>query len=289
MEDVSVMSPVAKLTSDIRSASASLGDDEARFLVDAYYQMQRNRIRSGNQIRAVGDAEPHAVLTWLMEQDATLENQIKGALERYAKAHKAGPWMFSVKGIGPVLSAGLLAHIDITKAPTVGHIWRFAGLDPTVKWGKGEKRPWNASLKTLCWKIGESFVKVSGDDAAFYGCVYRERKELEIRQNEAGLYSQQAAKVLEERRIGKETDAYKNYSAGRLPPAHIHARAKRYAVKLFLSSLHMIWYFRHYGVLPAKPYVIEVLGHAHFVSPPNIEIVPGLSAALSAQGPRSVC
>src|SRR5581483_161544 len=25
-------------------------------------------------------------------------------------------------------------HIDIEKAPTAGHIWRFAGLDPTLRW-----------------------------------------------------------------------------------------------------------------------------------------------------------
>jgi hypothetical protein len=44
----------------------------------------------------------------------------------------------------------LLARIDIVKAPTAGHIWRYAGLDPTVRWNKGEKRPWNAGLKVLC-------------------------------------------------------------------------------------------------------------------------------------------
>ena len=38
------------------------------------------------------------------------------------------------RGIGPVIAAGLLANIDIKQAPTVGHIWRFAGLDPTNKW-----------------------------------------------------------------------------------------------------------------------------------------------------------
>ena len=92
-----------------------------------------------------------------------------------------------------MIAAGLEAHIDITRAPTVGHIWRYAGLDPTCEWRKGEKRPWNASLKTLCWKIGESFVKVSGKEKSLYGRLWKERKELEEKRNAAGEFADQAA------------------------------------------------------------------------------------------------
>lgn len=266
-----ILNPIEKLTKDLRNAAVTLGDDEARFLVDAYYQMQANRIVADNQIRSVEKSEtpePHAVLNWLSDQNTTLENQIKGALERYAKSHIAGPWLFSVCGIGPVLAAGLVAHIEIEKAPTVGHIWRFAGLDPTSKWEKGEKRPWNASLKTLCWKIGESFVKVSGNDKDYYGKIYKARKESEIAKNEAGDFAEQAAAVLAAKKIGKSTDAYAAYSIGKLPPAHIHARAKRYAVKLFLAHLHEVWYKAHFGTMPPKPYAIAILGHAHQIPPP---------------------
>ena len=66
---------------------------------------------------------------------------------------------------------------------TVGHIWRFAELDPTQTWEEGQRRPWNASLKTLSWKIGESFVRRSRDEDATYGRFYRERKQLEIERN----------------------------------------------------------------------------------------------------------
>ena len=31
-------------------------------------------------------------------------------------------------------------------------------------------------LKELCWKIGESFVKVKGNPADIYGKIYEERK-----------------------------------------------------------------------------------------------------------------
>jgi hypothetical protein len=177
--------------------------------------------------------------------------------------------MLSIVGIGPVIAAGMLAHIDITKAPTVGHIWRFAGLDPTLKWEKGQKRPWNAELKTLCWKLGESFVKSSGHEASFYGPIYATRKKLETERNEAGAFAEQAAAALAAKRYRADTVARQAYEAGKLPPARIHLRATRYAVKLFLSHLHHVWYEVEFRMPPPKPFVISHMGHVDYIPPPN--------------------
>jgi hypothetical protein len=260
---------IRKLSKDERIASKTLGNDEARFLVDAYYQMQENRIRADGQVRSMskGD-EPHEVLSWLADMNRVLENQIKLALDAYSMSTPVGQWMRAQFGIGPVIAAGLLAHLDITKAPVAGAFWSFAGLDPTKVWDKGQKRPWNGQLKTLCWKLGESFVKVSGNPDAFYGHIYKQRKDYETRQNEAGAYAEQAKTKLERFKIGKETDAYACYSNGKLPPNHIHARAKRYTVKLFLSHLHEVMYRDYYGCPPPKPFAIEHLGHAHIIPVP---------------------
>jgi len=59
------------------------------------------------------------------------------------------------------------------------------------------------------------------------------------------------------------------YSKGILPPAHIHARAKRPIVKLFLSHWHKVAYQVHYGEKPPSPYAIEHLGHVHEIPVPN--------------------
>lgn len=261
-----LLEPVDRLSKDMRAAAATLSRGEARFLVDAYYKMQEDRIRAAHQGRDLGRAnEPCDVLAWLQQQSETLEHQVARALDAYSAADPVGAWSRSVLGIGPVIAAGLLAHIDIEKAPTAGHIWRFAGLDPTQKWGKGQKRPWNASLKTLCWKIGESFVKVSGKEDSFYGKVYRERKALEEARNERREYADQAADTLANKKIGRDTEAYKHYREGKLPPARIHARAKRYAVKLFLSHWHEVAYKERYGVAPPLPYPIAQGGHAHVI------------------------
>lgn len=271
-ESAAVLEPLVKLSRDLKLASANLSTTEARYLVDSYYQMQAGRIRADNQIRSIEKSdvpEPHGTLGWVSDNAAMLERSIHGALDVYGDAHLVGRWSKSIVGIGPVISAGLIANIDITKAPTVGHIWRFAGLDPTVSWDKGEKRPWNASLKTLCWKVGESFVKVSGHKDDVYGKLYLIRKDKEIARNDAGELADQAAAKLLKFKIGKDKQARKIYESGKLPPAHIHARAKRWTVKLFLAHWHAVAYQDHFQEAAPKPYVISQLQHAHEIVCPN--------------------
>ncbi len=260
--------PIVRLSRDLRVAAETMTATEARFLVDGYYLIQENRIRADAQVRSMlADGEPVDLLLWLGEQMHSLEKQVKAGLDKYSAAHPVGKWARSVTGVGPVISAGLLAHIDINKAPTAGHIFSFAGLNPTAVWKKGERRPWNAALKTLCWKLGESFVKVQNNDNDVYGTLYANRKVEEITKNEAGEFASQATAALAAKRIGKTTDAYKAYSKGMLPPAHIHARAKRWAVKIFLSNLHEVWYEIEHGVPAPAPYPFSHLGHVHKISP----------------------
>lgn len=298
--------PIDKLTKDIKAAAKTLTAREARYLTDLYYQFQDNRIRAAAQIRSMESTEvkePHLTLDWVFAQSEKLEGSIRSVLGEFAKNRVVGAWSQSILGIGPVISAGLIANISmrvwvcmapdeekqkrrkaaeqcrLTKAcsiachekplNTVGMIWRYAGLDSTVKWEKGKKRPWNASLKRLCWLIGQSFVKVSNNPKDYYGHFYRLRKEQEVRNNDAGKFAEQAARILVEKKISKETDAYKAYSVGKLPPAHIQQRAERYAVKLFLSHWHAVAFRAEFEAPPPKPYVITHLGHADHILPPN--------------------
>jgi len=296
--------PIRRLRADLRKAAASaMSIQEARYLVDLYYQMQDFRVASAAEVRAMSKSgEPVTVVDWVLETTEAIEAEIKKALEVYTDAHAMGRWSKGVIGIGPVIAAGLLAHIDVTKTKTVGGLWRFAGLDPTSRWNKKEKRPWNAKLKVLCWKCGESFVKQSGRPESLYGRLWVERKELETRRNLAGELAEQARTALERKRIGKDTEAYLWYSgcltrdaaekilsapaekrgamvkqlAGEpdsgtrmLPPAHTHARAKRWAVKVFLCHYWEESYRQTYGKEPPEIYSITMLGHAHKIEPEN--------------------
>lgn len=273
--DILTLDPKQRLSRDLREAAKMLTADEAKYLVDRFYQMQEDRIRVTNQVRSQIDedtgetTEPHAVMRWLADQTANLESQIRVALNQYTLAHPVGKWSQSIVGIGPVLAAGLLAHIDITKAQTVGNIWSFAGANPNVVWEKGERRPWNARLKVLRWKIGESFTKVQNNDGDFYGKIYARRKDYETKKNEAGDYADQARLALETKKFRKDTTAKTCYEKGILPPGRIHLRAQRYAVKLFLAHWHHVAYFNHYRKHPPKPYVMAILGHIHYIQVPN--------------------
>jgi Transposase IS116/IS110/IS902 family len=276
-----VMEPLKRLTKDLAKAAITLSAHEARFLVDNYYMMQKNRIAASHQVRTLSAGnEPHAVIDWLETQSEMLETQIKRALDKWTDGHPVGVWAKSICGIGPVIAAGLLANINIENTETAGHIWSFAGLNPEMKWEKGEKRPFNASLKTLCaFKLGESFVKVQANENDIYGRVFAFRKKQEIESNDALKFSSLAEK--RKTIVGKSTDAYKAYVTGKLPPAHIHARARRYAVKLFLAHYHMVAYFQHYQKLPPFPYAFSHLeGHIHFIEPPHAELIDGLPEAL---------
>lgn len=266
------LEPIKRLSRDIKAGGKILTFPEARFLVDAYYTMQDNRIRTAGQIRALSEYdEPNSVIDWLFKQNMVLEKQVASALDMYSRTHPVGQWMRMHDGVGPVIAAGFLAHLDVTKVNAAGGFWKFAGLIPTIEWKKGEIRPWNAKLKVLCWKLGESFVKVSGKDTAFYAKEYLEKKAFYIEKNDKGEYQEAALKKAE--KVGKGTVAYKWYSGKqdgipKLPPAHIHSMAKRHAVKMFLSHLFEIMYIAHHGKNPPEIYATAILGHKDYVAPP---------------------
>lgn len=272
MSDYIELEALNKLKRDIKNAGTTLSKEEARYLVDLYYQMQEYRKASDNQVRQLqkeDNKEPHETLAFFANNFRTLERNIKSVLQVYAESKPIGQWMLSICGIGPVISAGLMANIDITKVQTAGQIQAFAGLDPTREWNKGEKRPYNARLKTLCWKIGQCFIKVQNNEEDVYGKIFAIRKAYEIERNEKGELADQAKAKLEKYNIGKNTDAYKWYSQGKLPPAHINQRASRYAVKIFLSHLFSVWYEMEHKEKPPKPYAITILNHAHEIPIPN--------------------
>lgn len=271
---------------DMRRANQSMSAHKARYLVQLYYDVQRQRIRAGNRVASIARLEfgdeaatmstaevlarvraetPSDALLYLLDMFGSVEKDVAGVLGEWTLEDPSGmgAWTRQIVGLGPVITAGLLAHIDITKAPTVGHIWRFGGLDPTVQWLPHQLRPWNARLKVVLWKLGVSFQKTCNNPRDIYGHVYAQRRAYEARKNLDGDYAEQAARQLASKAYGTETEAYAALSQGRLPAAQIVLRAQRYAVKAFLSDWHAEYYRRVFKTEPPKPYPIAHLGHAH--------------------------
>lgn len=352
------------LRKDLKQVAGGLTIAEVRFIVDNYYTWQANRIASHNQATALSKTgEPHMALEYIEKAFKKFEDDMQAMLDAFTRSTEMGQWSRSILGVGPVLAAGLQAHLDITKAPTVGHFWRFAGVDPTIKWlgtkgaadlvdrgvrevgqegvsadllawlaaethrrhevverfavdpetGKYSltklkkglaRRPWNAALKVMVWKLGESFNKVQNYERDYYGKKIAQRKRWEWEKNLRGDYADQAVQKLVDYRIGTDTDAYFYYGARltaemaadiaklpptqrqarmraiagapgsgvpMLPPGHIFARSKRWGAKLYLAHWHGKAYRLHFKTEPPKPYAIEFMGHVHYMPEPVVD------------------
>lgn len=322
------------LLKEIRSLK-TVSREEIRHIVDNFYQVQKNRIMLQSQIRAIrqksdnlGTVAYADILEWELKARMIEEDGLKKALKTYCEISEVGKWLLSIKGIGPVLAAGIMAYFDVTGIEYATHFMSYAGLNDNnrpwlgrektekiinevlgssktitdddlveianrTQWnitylnnacskydenGKLKSRskadlinaaskiPYNKDLKILLFKIGESFVKVASRDS-LYGKLILERKAYETEKNENGDYADQAAKILSEKKIGKDTDAYKAYSQGKLPKAHIHRRAVRWATKIFVSHVFEEMYRVANNKKPAEYYILTKDKHRDYIAP----------------------
>lgn len=278
------------LRTDVRQMSVDFDQRSVKELVTTYYRIQGDRIAIAAQARELKAQEsPYQLTEYLSEQLHHMEASLVRPLEAFAQSYKVGQWALSQYGIGPVITAGMISHIDISKAHTAGSVWRYAGMDPTVVWNKGQKRPWNAELKTLVWKIGQSFMKFSGRDQCFYGKLYQQDKARRIELNQSGAYAERAKSILESKNW-KKNKTSETLKEGRLSDAQIDAQARRFAAKIFISHFHTVWYEDYHTQLQGtpvrapRPYAIERGGHAHMIEIPNyVQAVAGQSEGYIVQ------
>ena len=319
MELVDAFKLTDKVKTDFIDIS-NISREEMKMLVDLYYQLQDNRKRSREQIRSIeqdrdgGKSCNASVMNWVLLNQGLLEKQIPPIMQAVCENDEVGRWLLQIKGIGPVLAAGLLAYFDVEGRQYSNTFISYAGLnDHNRPWlGKekskkiiddimgdrkkvteddvakiaaatqwsveylekacfNEKKqkpvytrdsltkacakiPYNKSLKTLMWKVAQSFIYQS-TRGSYYGKLYLERKAYEIKRNEEG-YNRKYA----EDHIGhlkdKKSDTYKAYSEGKIPDSQITARARRWVEQLFLSHLFDEMYRVHYDALPPIPYIL---------------------------------
>lgn len=363
--------------------AAELTKPAARLLVANYYAAQESRKRADLQMRHLGDKGTEVdigLLQYFGDSYAQIETNYQRMLKAYAESTRVGRWQMSNYGVGPVISAGFLAHLDISGCPTAGHFWNYAGLNPTQKWLSQEytkgfikatrdtikgdwpalihlcrethrrplallqsaqlieeipnpdevreflkkrkakavikaefhadnmlqealeddelvaayerliptfkwkwdeiqstlaKRPYNPHVKQLVYHFGECVKRVSNHEEAFYGALYRQRKQIVVERNEQGYYAERAK--------GYKTNSSEvraQLKEGRLPASNLDRQACNWAAKIYLSHLHGLMYWDQFGMPPPRPYTIQFLGHGHEIEIPNTEeIFPGFRAA----------
>ncbi len=207
---------------------------EIVYLIRQFYQIQNHRIAFGGQIRALKEAKMdiNPLQEYYLQLDS-VEKSIAKYLSDSVKKEKIWQnYLSKTKGIGPILSAGLINLIDIKKARHISSLWKFAGFDvvdgkaPKLK--KGQKTTWNPLMRNLCWKIGKAFLMSKSP----YKKLYDDRKKW-------------------------ETKKYK-----KLTKMHIHNRAQRFMIKRFLADLWLFWREQENLAL-SMPYVIYKLGHKY--------------------------
>lgn len=273
---------------------ATMSPDEAKMVVRKYFAMQKTRVGMRLAERSMMKRDiPHDIVQYLGDQIELMEKELQRLLLPYAKSTVPGRWLLSQKGIGPVIAAGLLSEIKIERAPTAGHILSYAGQIEGQRLVKGQTREWNAHLKVICYYAGESFAKSANREDAYYGQVYKWRKMYEWQKNQAGELQHRAAEALASRVWDTTTHAYAWYtgkykradfrgqfitgiepSEGEkglpmLPPAHIYARSKAYAIRTLIYHLHQVMYEDRFNRPVPFPYAIQQQGHADFYPPPS--------------------
>lgn len=141
---------------------------------------------------------------------------------------------------------------------SVNSITKLVRDDRSIKNLKNQlaKPPYNKDMAVLCWKIGDSFMKRSGNKDSLYGRLYRERKALETQRNNAGMYAEQAKQQLATIGYSQGTATYKALASGKLSDGQINERAKRWAVKIFISHLYEIMYMDYYKEIPPTYYIL---------------------------------
>jgi hypothetical protein len=142
-----------------------------------------------------------------------------------------------VRGVGPTLAAKIIALIgDIAQFDTVSKLWRFAGYavvdGRAERLQAGEKAHYSIRLKTTCYLLGTSFLRL--------GSPYRE------------VYDRAKERYMQARPDWT--------------PLHRHLAAQRVMVKLFLSHLWERW--RLLEGLPVRPpYAADYLNHTTMLRP----------------------
>lgn len=155
----------------------------------------------------------------------------------------------------------------------ISYLYACYGKDNTLGWNnlyRGiRKITWNPDFRLSMFRFGLVCRTNSGDPDFIYGQLYRKRKAYEIEMNEAGMYHELAEEHIRDRDYKKGTVPYSYYSNGMLCPGHLESRARRWAVKIFLTHYHQVAYYEKHGVLPKRPYILDVLGAEHEIKCPN--------------------
>ena len=236
------------------------GEPPLRAYYRTFKQIQKVRISAGQRQWAKYGENGHKeeFLDSLKEAEDTINKNLKKELKDIP-IHNA--WLQHIKGCGPSISAGLLSEIEVENFKTPSSVHKWFGLDVVngkpPKLTKGKTLTFSPKRRALVIGIlGDQFIR---NKKSFYRTIYDNEKQ------------RQLDKTFPVGELASKYDGYKKEDT-HLSKGHIHNRAIRKAVKLFLSHY---WHVSRILVgLPTRvPYPIEYLGHTTIIEPPYMDKV----------------
>jgi hypothetical protein len=264
-----------------------------RSLVEMYYDFQGQRIISGNRIDGNvrqgliirEDMEKYGVDD-IFEQATLFEKEIQKRLTREIKSYPLYTDYFEkIYGIGPILSAGLMAYIeDISKFRHVSSLWQYCGLgmntfcekckkptsvEITYEGKKGKTVAKRQKPMKVCPVCDSETIPFRQRRVAGFQSNYNDKFKVLCWKIGSSFVKQSAAKSgyrrlydeikITERRKHPEkivTNGKTTYNDG-----HIHNMTMRKVVKIFLSHIWTRWRTLD-GLEVTKPYESQILNHS---------------------------
>lgn len=182
------------------------------------------------------------------------EEGLTKVVEREVKSHPMWDAFFAgVKGCGHLMSAVCLAYFDPYKARHASSFWRYAGLDVQRDENSGKMRGvgrWYTEERPYIGSDGEEQVKKSLTYNPF------------LKTKLVGVLGSAFLRARDSY-YGKVYYDYKNRLDNRpeaLSPVVKHRMATRYAVKMFLRDMWVVWRELE-GLEVTEPYEVAKLGH----------------------------
>jgi len=216
-----------------------------RALCDARSTIQKTRIQFGNRVAAIesgrdtADAHTMDALKNAKDKFEMVEGELDEAIREKAGELEIVQAAICVKGVGALSVGPIIGMIDINIADTVSSLWKYAGYAVEVndkgdsigqRLHRGQKSSYNVALKTACFRLATSLMR-SGSP---YKGIYDESKEEYLNRGWA--------------------------------KAHAHAASIRKMMKVFLQHLWITWRVLE-GLPISKPFVHDVMGHTHYITP----------------------
>jgi len=189
---------------------------------------------------------------WLLGQVKKLERDLEDAIEMVYMRHPLYPYLKNIKGLGTELGGKLIGWIEgverdgqkgIACFDTLSRFWAYLGWGLPERRTSGQKTGYRPSLKGHMFKIARSF-NMKGNQ--FYEKVYLPAKEAEASKFVAVVQARKGQ--------------VKKLPPGVTTELHIHQRAVRKMIKMFLGCLYFKW--REIEGLPTRStYAEEYLSH----------------------------